>query len=165
MATTIAWLAGTVIMFVEFGVLACSALGSSRRPRFYIRLSCASLGMSAAAVGLAFAINFGALPQGASGSAWMALLLASLAVAPVFCYRTFAPSRDSSEGDGDGGGGGPDSGPPPPDRPPGGAPLPDADPARARRRDQHRPSLIGVSRRRPADAPALPRTPAGPPRG
>lgn len=163
MATTIAWLAGTVLMFVEFGVLACSALGSSRRPRFYIRFSCASLVMLAAAVGLAFAINFSALPQGASGSAWMALLLASLAVAPVFCYRTFVPSRNSSEDDGGGGGGGPGFGPPPPpgDQPPGGVPLPDADPARSRRRDHNRPSLRGVSRRRPADQPARPRTPAG----
>jgi hypothetical protein len=163
MATTISWLAGTVLMFVEFGVLACSALGSSRRSRFYIRFSCASLVMLAAALGLAFAINFSALPQQAFGFAWMALLLASLAVAPAFCYRTFAPSRGSSEDDGGGGGdGGP---PPPPPAPPrGGVLLPDADPARSRRRDHNRPTLRGVSRRRPADRPARPRTPAGPAR-
>jgi hypothetical protein len=65
-------------MFVEFGVLACSALGSRRRSRFYIRLSCARLVMLAAALGLAFAINFSALLQRAVGPAWLALSLGAL---------------------------------------------------------------------------------------
>lgn len=161
MATVVSWLVGTVLMFVEFGVLACSAVGSRRRSRFYARLSCASLLMSAVALGLAFAINFSVLPQQAAGLAWVALLLAALAVAPVFCYHTFAASEGSVDDDG---GGGPGSGPPPPPpgAPRGGAPLPDADQARARRRDHNRPSLRGVDPRRPAVEPVQPRGPARP---
>jgi hypothetical protein len=161
MATAVSCLVGTVLMFIWFGVLACSAQGSRRRSRFYIRLSGASLVMLGLALGLAFAMNFSALPQRAFGIAWVALLLAALAVAPVFCYHTFAGFQSSSEGDG---GGGPGSGPPPPPPGPprGGAPLPDADQARARRRDHNRPSLRGVSRRRPAFEPARPRAPSGP---
>jgi hypothetical protein len=163
MATAASWLAGTVLMFVEFGVLACSVLGSKRRSRFYIRLSCTSLVMVVVAVGFAFALDSSAVPQRALGLVWLALMLAALAAAPVFCYHTFAPFRDSSEGDE---GGGPGSGPPPPppSPPPGGAPLADADQARVRRRDHNRPSLRGVSRRRPAVEPVRPRAPAGPDR-
>jgi hypothetical protein len=157
MATAVSWLIGSVLMFVEFGVLACSAAGSRRRSRFYLRLSCASLVMLAAALGLALAINFSALPQRAGGLLWVALLLAAVAVAPVFCYHTFAAFQGSSEDDG---GGGPGRGPP--TAPPrGGAPLPDADHARARRRDHNRPTLRGVRRRRPAVEPAR-QAPAGP---
>lgn len=155
MATAISWLVGTVLTFVEFGVLACSALGSPRRSRFCVRLGCASLVMLALALGLAWAIDFSALPQQATGIAWLVLLLAALAVAPVFCYRTFAPFHGSSEGDGDGGSGS-DPPPPPPGPPRGGTPLPDADQARARRRDHNRPSRRGVSRRSPAVEPARP---------
>jgi len=160
MATSLSWLVTTVFMFLLFGVLTCSALGSRRRSRFYVRLSCASLVTLALAAGLGFAIRFNTLPQRAFGPAWLALLLAALAVAPVLCYHTFAPFQDSSEGDG---GGGPGSGPPPPPPGPprGGAPLADADQARTRRRDHNRPSLRGVSRRRPADQPVRPRAPAG----
>lgn len=161
MATAVSWLVGTVFMFLECGVLTCSALGSRRRSRFYIRLSCASLVMLALALGLALALSFSALPQRAVGAVWMALLLAALAVAPVFCYHTFAPSQGSSDGDG-GGGSGSGPPPPPPGPPLGGAPLPDADQARARRRDHNQPSLRGVSRRRPAVEPVRPRAPAGP---
>ena len=161
MATVVSWLVGTVLMFVEFGVLTCSALGSRRRSRFYTRLSCATVLMLAGALGLAFAINSSALPQRAVGLGWVALLLAALGVAPVFCYHTFAPFPGLSEGDG---GGGPGSGPPlpPPSPSRGGAPLPDADQAGARRRDHNRPSLRGVSRRRVAVEPVRPRAPEGP---
>src|ERR1700733_12465233 len=138
MATSISWLLGTVLMFLGFGLLTSSALGSRRRSRFSIRLSCASLVTLALALGLALAITSSALPQRAFGVAWVALLLAALAVAPVFCYHTFAPSQGSSDGDG---GGGPGSRPlPPPPSPPGGdALLRDADQARTRRRDHNRP--------------------------
>jgi hypothetical protein len=157
MATAVSWLVGSVLMFVEFGVLACSAAGSRRRSWFYVRLSCASLVMLAAALGLALAISFSVLPQRAGGLLWVALLLAALAVAPVFCYHAFAAFQGSSEGDG---GGGPGSGPP--TAPPrGGAPLPDAEHARARKRDHNRPSLRGVHRRRPAVEPVR-QAPAGP---
>jgi hypothetical protein len=160
MATAVSWLVGTVLMFLEFGVLACSALGSRRRSRFYIRLSCASLVALALALGLAFAIKFSALPQRAFGVAWVALLVAALAVAPVFCYHTFAPLQGSSDGDG---GGEPGSGPSPPPVPPGGgAPLQDADLARTRRRDHNRRSLPGASGRRPAVEPLPSRAPTGP---
>jgi hypothetical protein len=157
MATAVSWLIGSVLMFVEFGVLACSAAGSRRRSRFLVRLSCASVVMLAAALGLALAINSSALPQRAGGLLWVALLLAAVAVAPVFCYHTFAAFRGSSEGDG---GGGPGFGPPPAS-PRGGAPLPDADHARSRRRDHNRPSLRGVRRRRAAVEPVR-QAPAGP---
>lgn len=159
MATTVSWPVMTVLMFLEFGVLTCSALGSRRRSRFYIRLACASLALVALALALAFALWLSVLPQQAFGLVWVALLLVSLAVAPVFCYHTFAPFRGPSEGDGDGG---PGSGPRPPEPPPGGAPLPDADQARARRRDHNRPKLRVVTRRRPAIEPVRPRVPAGP---
>jgi hypothetical protein len=161
MATALSWVVCTVLMFLEFGVLACSALGSRRRPRFYVRLAGACLVMLALALALGFAIVFSALPERAFGIAWGTLLLAALAVAPVFCYDTLASFRDSSDGDGDGGlGRGP---PPPPPAPPrGGAPLPDADQARTRRRDHTRPSLRGVRRRRPAADPPRRRVPANP---
>jgi len=160
MATSLSWLVTTVFMFLMFGVLTCSALGSRRRSRFYLRLSCASLVTLALAAGLGFAISFNTLPQPAFGPAWLALLLAALAVAPVLCYHTFAPFPGSSEGDGDGGPGSGPPPPPPPGPPRGGAPLPDADQARTRRRDHNRPSLRGVSRRRPAAEPTRPRAPA-----
>jgi hypothetical protein len=155
MAMAVSCLVGTVLMFLWFGVLACSALGSRRRSRFYGRLSCAGVVMSAVALGLAVAVKVNAVPQRAVGLLWVALLLAALVAAPVFCYHTFAPSEGPSEGDGGGGAGsGP---PPPPSRPPhGGAPLPDADQARTRRRDHNRPSSRGVSRRRPALEPPRP---------
>lgn len=160
MATAVSWSVGTVLMFLGFGVMACSALGGRRRSRFYIRLSCASVVILALALGLAFAIDFSALPGRALGPLWLALLLAALAVAPAFCYRTFAPFQGSSDGDG---GGGPGSGPPPPPPGPprGGVPLSDADQARTRRRDHNRPSLRGVIRRRSAVEPVRPRAPAG----
>jgi multisubunit Na+/H+ antiporter MnhG subunit len=160
MATAVSWLLGTVLMFLVFGVLTCSALGRRRRSRFYARLGCATVVMSAVAVVLAFAIKFSTLPQRAFGLVWVALLLAALVVAPVFCYHTFAPFQGSSEDDG---GGGPGSGPPPPRSGPsrGGAPLPDADQARTRRRDHNRPSPRGVSRRQPPVEPVRPGTPAG----
>ena len=163
MAMAVSCLVGTALMCVEFGVLACSAQGSRRRSRFYIRLSGACLFMSGLALGVAFAINSGALPQRAFGLVWVVLLLAALAVAPVFCYHTFVAFPSSPEGDG-GGGGGPGSGPPPPAPGPsrGGAPLLDAEQARARRRGDNRPSRRGVSRRRPAFEPARPRAPSAP---
>jgi hypothetical protein len=160
MATAVSWVVGSALMFLEFGVLACSALGRRRRSRFYLRLSCASVVLLASALGLAFSIKFSALPQGAFGPLWVALLLAAVAVAPVFCYDPSAPFPGSSDGDG---GGGPGWGPPPPPSAPpgGGIPLPDADQARTRRRDHDRPSLRGTSPRRPAVEPVR-RAPAGP---
>jgi hypothetical protein len=160
MAMTVSCVVGTVLMFLEFGVVACSAQGSRRRSRFYIRLSCVSLVTLALAVGVAFAMKFSALPQRAFGLVWVALLLAALAAAPVFCYHTFAPFPGSSDGDGGGGPGGPP--PPPPGAPRGGAPLADADQARKRRRDHDRSSLRDVSRRRPAVEPVRRGVPAGP---
>jgi|ERR1700733_738863 hypothetical protein len=158
MATSISWLLGTVLMFLGFGLLASSALGSRRRSRFRIRLSCTSLVALVLALGVALAIASSALPQRALGAAWVALLLAALTLGPVFCYHTFAPSQGSSDGDG-----GPGSHPlPPPPTPPGGdVPLRDADQARTRRRDHNRPNLRGVSPRRPAVEPARRRSPTG----
>jgi hypothetical protein len=150
-------------MFLEFGVLACSALGSKKRSRFYVRFGCASAVMFGLALGLGFAIEFSALPQRGFGIAWGSLLLAALAVGPLFCYQTSAPFRGSSDGEGDGGPGrGP---PPPPPAPPrGGAPLPDADQARTRRRDHNQPRLGGVGDRRGAVDPARRRVPQKPSR-
>jgi hypothetical protein len=163
MVNLVSWLVCTVLMFLEFGVLACSAVGSQRRSRFYIRLGCANVAMLALALGLAFAIKYDTLPQRAVGAAWMGLLLAALAVAPVLCYHSFTGFRGSSDGDGDGGGGlGSGRPPSPPDPPRGGAPLPDADQARARRRDHNRPRLREIGRRRPAVEPARTREPVGP---
>ncbi len=161
MATAVSWVVGTELMFLAFGVLMCSALGSRRRSRFHLRLIGASVVMSALALGLAFAINLSTQPERALGLLWLVLLVAGLAVAPVFCFHTFTPSRDSSDGDG---GGGPGSGPPPPSPAPprGGAPLPDADQARSRRRDHNWPSRPGAKRRRPAGRPPRPRIPAAP---
>ena len=152
MAMTVSCVVGTVLMFLEFGVLACSAQGSRRRSWFYTRLICASLVMLALAVGLAFAMRFSALPQRAFGLVWVALLLAALAAAPVFCYHAFARFPGSPGGDGTGG---PGSGPPPPapGPPRGGAPLADAEQARERRRDHDRSSPGDVRRRRPAAEP------------
>jgi hypothetical protein len=161
---TFSCVVGTVLMFLEFGVLACSAQGSRKRSRFYTRLSCASLVMLALAVALAFAMRFSELPQRSFGLVWVALLLAALAAAPVFCYHTFASFPGSSDDDGSGG---PGSGPPPPppDPPRGGAPLADADQARKRRRDHDRSSLTDVIERRPAVEPARRGVPAGRGRG
>jgi len=160
MTTALWWLVGTALMFLEFGVLMCSALGSRRRSRFYVRLGCAGLVTLAVAVGLAVAIRYSALPQRAFGLVWLALLLAALAVAPVFCYDALAPIHGSSEGD-EGGGSGSGPPPPPPAPPRGGAPLPDADQARTRVRDHNRPSPRVVNRRRSAPEPPRPRAPAG----
>lgn len=157
MATAVSWAIGTVLMFFGFGVVACSALGSTRRSGFYIRLGCTTLVMLVLAVGVAFAITFRALPQRAVGLLWVALLIATLALAPVFCYQTFGSVQSSSDGD-EGGGSGPDPPPPPPGPPRGGPPLPDAEPARTRRRDHSRSSQR-VSRRRPAVKPARRRAP------
>ena len=161
MATAVSWSVGTVLMFLGFGVMACSALGARRRSRFYIRLCCAGVVVLALALGLAFAIDFSALPGRALGPLWLALLLAALAVAPAFCYRTFRPlskvRRMATVA----------VGPVPVRhrlrlaRPRGGVPLSDADQARARRRDHNRPSLRGVSRRRAPVEPVRPRAPAG----
>ena len=161
MGTAVSWLIGSVLMFIEFGVLACSALGSKRRSSFWIRLASASSVMAALALAVAFAMRFSALPQVAFGLLWIALLLAALAVAPVVCYHAFAPFQDSSD---DKGGGGPGVGPPPPPPGPpgGGIPLPDADQARTRTRDHNRPTLRGVSRRRPAVEPGRRRAPSRP---
>lgn len=158
---TVSCVVGTVLMFLEFGVLACSAQGSRRRLRFYLRLGCVSLVMLALAVGLAFAMKFSVLPQRAFGLVWVALLLAALAVAPVFCYHTFAPFPGSSDGD-DGPGPGSGPPPPPPGPPRGGAPLADADQARKRRRDHDRSSLRDVGRRRSGVEPVPRGVPAGP---
>ena len=159
MATAVSWLVGTVLMFLEFGVLACSAVGSRRRSRFYLRLGCASVVMLALALGLVFATTFGALPERAFGLVWVSLLLAAAAVAPVFCYHAFAPFPGPSDGDG---GGGPGPRPAAPRPPRSGAPLADADQARTRIRDHTRPSLRGVIRRRPTVEPVRRGAPAGP---
>src|ERR1700761_4386419 len=147
-------------MFLEFGVLTCAALGSRKRSRFWVRLGFGTLVMVALALGLAFGMQFSA-PSRTFGLAWMTLLLAALAVPPVFCFHTFTRSSGSSDGDGGGGNGGQGFGPPlrRPDPPRSGLPLPDADQARTRRRDHHRPSLRHAGRRRPADAPARPAPP------
>ena len=160
MATAVSWPVCTVVLFLGFGVVACSALGGRRRSGFYVRLSCASGVILALALGLALAIEFSVLPGRALGPLWLALLLTALAVAPAFCYRTFAPFQGPSDGDG-GGGPGSDPPPPPPGPPPGGVPLSDADQARVRRRDHNRPSLLGVIQRRSAVEPVRPRAPAG----
>ena len=150
-------LVSTVLMFLWFGVLACSALGSRKRPLFYVRLTCAGVVMSALALGLAVAIDVSVVPQRALGLLWVALLLSALFVAPVFCYHTFAPSQGWSESDGGvGPGSGPPRPPPPSGPPPRGVPLPDAEQARTRRRDHNRPSPRGVRRRRPAVEPPRP---------
>ena len=85
---TVSCVVGTVLMFLEFGVLACSAQGSRRRSRFYIRLGCTTLVMLALAVGLAFAMRFSPPPQRAFGLVWVALLLAALAAAPALELTT-----------------------------------------------------------------------------
>jgi hypothetical protein len=163
MATAVSWPVGTVLIFLQCGALACSALGSRRRSRFHIRLGCANLVMLALAFGLGLAINFSAMPQRAFGVAWVTLLLAALAVAPVFCYHAFAFSRDSLDEEGGAGGGGGFGPPPPPPPPPrGGTPLPDAEQARARKRDHNRPRLRATGPRRRAVEPARRRAPAAP---
>lgn len=161
MATAVSWVLGSVLMFLEFGVVACSALGSPRRSRFYLRLGCAWLVMSALGLGLALAIEFSALPQRLFGPAWVVLLLVAIAVPATFCYQTFTRSPGPSDGDASGG---PGSGPPPPPPGPpwGGTPLADADQSRTRRRDHGEPSPGGPNRRRPAAEPAPRGTPAGP---
>lgn len=160
MATALSWLLGSVLMFIEFGVLGCSALGRSRRPGFSIRLGCASFAMSALAVGLAFAMSFAALPQRVFGLLWLGLLLAAVAIAPVLCYHASGAAEGWSDDDGDGG---PGSDPSPPAGPPrGGVPLPDADQASTRRRDHNRPSLRDRSRQRRAPEPVRRRAPARP---
>ena len=92
MATAVSWSVGTVVMFLGFGVMACSALGGRRRSRFYIRLSCAGVVLLALALGLAFAIDFSALPGRALGPLWLALLLAAMLLRPVF-FRTSPLSK------------------------------------------------------------------------
>jgi hypothetical protein len=161
MATALSWVVASVLMFLEFGVLGCSALGSTRRSRFHLRLGCANLVMFALAVGLAFAITSSALPERMYGLGWVTLLVLAIAVPPLFCYQTSFPSHGSSDGEG---GGGPGPGPPPhpPGPPPGGIPLADADQARTRRRDHNRGSLRGDRRRAPAALPGSRRSPVGP---
>lgn len=149
----------TVLLFLVFGVLWCSAMGSRKRSRFYSRIGYASLAMSILALALAISARFGVLADKAFGLLWIALLLAALVVAPVLCYRPFARFGGSSDAD-DPGGSGPGGQPPRPDPPRGGTPLPDADQARARKRDHNRPPMRGVSQRRPAAEPAAPRVPA-----
>ncbi|HTW13022.1 MAG TPA: hypothetical protein VME01_09775 [Solirubrobacteraceae bacterium] len=159
MATAISWLVGTVIMFLGFGVLGCSAFGRRRRARFYTRLGCGSLVLVALALGLGIAIRLGILPGRVLGGAWLVLLLVTLAMPPVFCYRAVPSGGTSDDDDGDGG---PGPGQSPPDPPRGGAPLPDADQSRTRRRDHNRSRLRDVTRRRPAVEPGRRQSPSRP---
>jgi hypothetical protein len=91
------------------------------------------------------------------------LVLLSIMLAPTLLPRTLLypppPSQPPDGGEGEGGGGrGPQpEEPKPPDSPTGGLPLPDARPAKVRRRDHDRPTLVP---RRPRRAPPEPeRTP------
>jgi hypothetical protein len=100
------------------------------------------------------------------------LVLLSVMLAPTLLPRTllYPPpaSQPPDDGEDDGGGGpGPEPDPPvPPDAPTGGVPLPDARPAKVRRRDHDRPTLIPRRPRRatpePVRAPRR-RSPARPP--
>ena len=163
MAMTVMSVVLTVLLFLEIGVLACSTLGTRQRSRFPLRLAVANVAMSVLALGLAFSVEVGALSDAGFGRLWMVLLLASLTVAPLFCYRPFAASDAGGADDsGPGGPGGPGSPSHRPNSPSGGIPLPDADQAQARRRDHRRPGLGGSGRRRPADTPSRSPVPAGP---
>jgi len=90
------------------------------------------------------------------------LVLLSVMLAPTLLPRSIlypppanAPP-DGGEGEGEDGGGGrgpePDR-PQPPGAPKGGLPLPDARPAKVRRRDHNRPALIPLRPRRAAPEP------------
>jgi hypothetical protein len=87
------------------------------------------------------------------------LVLLSVMLAPTLLPRTLLypppPSPSPDDGGDDGGGGrgpGPDS-PKPADGPSGGLPRPDARPAKGRRRDHGRPTLIPPRPRRGAPEP------------
>lgn len=87
------------------------------------------------------------------------LVLLAIMLAPVLLPRAVLypppgePPPDNSDGD-SGGGGGSGPGPPMPSTSPhGGIPLPDAEPARVRRRDHDRPALVPRRERRPAREP------------
>ncbi len=79
---------------------------------------------------------------------WPAVLL----VSTVF-FPGHPPAPGHGDGEDDGGGGGGPEAPRQPKPPTGGLPLPDAEPARVRLRDQHRPPLTPARQRRPAREP------------
>jgi hypothetical protein len=80
------------------------------------------------------------------------LLIPALVLAPGFLFRRQRPSARPPDS-----GGGWGNGPPEPhdlpNVPGGGVPLPDAEPARVRLRDQHRPRHVPARTRRPAREP------------
>jgi hypothetical protein len=93
----------------------------------------------------------------------LAVMLAPTLLPRRFLYPRGADPPPEQDDDGGGGGRGPEPNPPePPPNPAGGLPLPDATPAKLRRRDHHRPNLIPHPSRRPAREPATAPRPGAP---
>jgi hypothetical protein len=87
------WLLGTGLMFLWFGVLAASTMGMVRRPRFWRRASCLSLGTLFVAVGTAEAKSSALLPTHQLGLPWLALLVIALAAGPLVLFRRAPEDR------------------------------------------------------------------------
>jgi hypothetical protein len=154
--TAIAWLLGTVLLFLAFGLVAGSTLGGRRRRRFHLRVVALVLTLSVLAVTAGLLIDANVTGRQADGAIWLALLVASLAVAPLLCFG-LAPQLPPDDGGWEGRSPQPEA-PPPPS--PSGCPLPDAEQSSARRRDHRRPSLRDRGSRRPAREPQRTRTPS-----
>jgi len=82
------------------------------------------------------------------GVAYLALVIAVIFL-PMVVWRGSSPN-DDDDGRDDGRGGGPEHPPPKPTGPPGGIPLPDAEPARVRLRDHGRLADRRTPIRRPS---------------
>ena len=148
------------VVFLEpFLVALWFAVGSGRprRSHFGARFLLAALSLPALmAVLVAVAGQHAlSLPDTDVGKEVVTLLfflaVVALMFVPGLLYRLSDPWPGPSESDG--GGGGPGPPPPPPVGPRGDVPLPDADQARARVRDEHTPKRHELKPRRAAHEP------------
>lgn len=151
----IVWLVVCAVLFGAFVVLAGPA--AERRSRFWLRVVVLPV-IPAAFIAILIALaHLAVLPEAVAMTLLLAVLVLifpALILVPAVLYRRPGSSPDD---DGGGGGRGPRRPPVSPGPPGGGVPLPDADQARARRRD-HSGSPLGRRRpRRPAVEPARPR--------
>ena len=154
-----------VVLLEPFLVALWIAVGAGRRRRshFWVRFLLACLALPALLPALVGVALLRVLPLSDDAAKQVLTLLFFLGVIalmflPGLLYRLSDPSPGPSESGEGGGGTGPGPPRPSPEGPPGDVPLLDADQARARARDHHRPTLGDRKQRRPAHEPR--RTPA-----
>jgi hypothetical protein len=149
-----------VVVLEPFLVALWIAVGSGRQRRshFWLRALLAALALPALMAALAGIARQRvlSLPDDGVGKQLLTLLffvgVIALMFVPGLLYRPLGPSAGPS-GPSDDGGAGPEPSGPPPSRPRGSVPLPDADQARVRARSHDTPKLRDPKPRRPAHEP------------